>query len=196
MDGTQVIAVVGIVFGTLGGIAGTWLGWKLSKSLALEVAQLEREHQEKQAVRGREEVAAELLRDAVIEAQISMPTGRMNASDAREPLLGAGRGLRMAWTRASVLRDEAIRDRFSTLDMAIFISSQDLAGAKDKAVLNFWALGEAVVELRRALDAFLLREPAPNFDFPEAKELVEIAGSTGVGIDKIHRALVERKVVS
>jgi hypothetical protein len=57
------------IIGVLGTLVGTVLGWRLSHRTAKEVAREEREQQEKLAIREREELAAEALRDAVIEVQ-------------------------------------------------------------------------------------------------------------------------------
>lgn len=194
MDGNQVIAVVGIAAGVLGGLGGTYLGWRLSKSLSAEITESEREYQEKQTVRLREEAAAEQLRDAVIEIQGKMPAILMDAREAAEPLRASNVDLWRARTRASVLRDSAIEERFSAADMAIFIATHDAAQAAPDVRLNFWSLGEGLAELRKALDAFVRREPPPQFVFPTAGELIEISGSSGVGIDKIHEAVIRRKI--
>jgi len=166
------VALVG-VGGAAGGVV---LGWYLSRSTARE----ERQWQEAQMVRERQEAAASQLRAAVIEAQEVIPPATGQPSDAAGPLSNGFRALRNAWTRASILRDDDINERFHALDMALFLAIQDTT-TQNREAINFWPLSIALVDLRKALDAYLRREPQPPPEFPTSKEQVEIAGSADVG---------------
>ena len=182
------VALVGVG----GTIVGVVLGWYLSRFTAREVAREERQWQEAQMVRERQEVAASQLRAAVIEAQGVIPQTMKQPRDAAEPLSDGFRALRNAWTRASILRSDDIDERFHALDMALFMAIQDTT-IQNRGAINFWPLSTALVDLRKALDAYLRREPQPPPEFPTSKEQVEIAGSADVAIDQIRSHLSEQR---
>jgi hypothetical protein len=180
------VALVGVA----GTIVGVVLGWLLSRITAREVAREERKWQEEQLLRERQEAAASELRAAVIEVQEIAPRISMSPKEAAEPLAKARMMVQGAWTRASVLRDEGIDERFYALDMALFIAYQDTTATRE--TINFWPLNIALVDLRKALDAYLRRESQPMPEFPTSPEQIEIAGSSGVGIEKIGRGTRRR----
>jgi hypothetical protein len=182
------VALVGVG----GTIAGVVLGWFLSRFTAREVAREERQWQEAQMVRERQEAAASQLRAAVIEAQEVIPLGMKRPRDAAEPISDGFGALRNAWTRASILRSDDIDERFHALDMALFMAIQDTT-IQNREAINFWPLSIALVDLRKALDAYLRRESQPQPEFPTSKELVEIAGSADVAIDQIRSHLSKQR---
>lgn len=182
------VALVGVG----GTIVGVVLGWFLSRITAREVAREERQWQEAQMVREQQEAAASQLRAAVIEAQGVIPQAMTQTRDAAEPLSDGFRALRNAWTRASILRNDDIDERFHALDMAIFMAIQDTT-TQDREAINFWPLSIALVDLRKALDAYLRREPQPTPEFPTSKEQVGIAGSADVAIDQIRSHLWKQR---
>jgi hypothetical protein len=159
-------------------------------------AREERQWQEAQTVRERQEAAADQLRAAVIDVQKVMPQEVRPPADATDDLNAAHRQLREAWTRASLLTDEGVERCFSALDMALFIATQDTIGRRTSdEQINFWPLSIAAIDLRKALDALLRREPLPEPAFPSSQEQIEIAGSQRNGLEQIRDALVERRVM-
>lgn len=185
--------MVTALLGIGGTIAGVLLGWWLSHKTARDVAREEREWHESQTIRERQETAAGALREAVIEAQRTIPQDLSRRDDAASALFEGHRQLREAWTRASLLRNDGIERCFTALDMALFIAQQSTNHSKEHAI-NFWPLSIALVDMRKALDAYLRREDLPQPVLPSPKELIRIAGSDRNGIEQIRLDLVERGV--
>ncbi len=191
------VAVVGVVGSVLGTIGGTLLGWYLSRKTIREVAQEERRWQEEQTIRERQDAAVEQLRTELIQLQGVLPKSVRSPAKAIDDLYAAHQQLREAWTRASLLTDEEIAERVAALDMAIFLAIQDSQGARSDAnPINYYALEEAAVDLRKALDAFLRREQLSTAMFPSARDQVDIAGSHEHGFGRVARHQIERRIAN
>lgn len=67
------------------------------------------------------------------------------------------------------------------------------ATTQNREAINFWPLSIALVDLRKALDAYLRRESQPPPEFPTSKEQIEIAGSADVAIDQIRSHLSKQR---
>lgn len=179
--------------GVGGSVIGTVLGVLLGWCLSLRTAREEREWQESQTLRQRQERAAEQLRADLIAVQETMPNSLRPPAEAVDDLLAAHRRFRAAWTRASLLTDRTIEDRVGAFDMVLFTAVMDSQGTGPEPI-NYWILERAAVDLRKALDAFLRREPPPAPNFPSSSEQIEIMGSSPRGLDRIRAHLAEQRV--
>jgi hypothetical protein len=198
MDSTVVVS--GIF-----GLVGVGLGWKLNESTALKAAQRERDFAERQKVRDREEAAAALLDERLVEGMAELPQAQGPAIELAEKLGLFKLQLLQAWQRVIVLQDPEITRRINALDMALFIAIQHVSTMRVRRwdgeelvepVLNPWPLQVAASEVRMALASFQRREQPNPALFPTSKELITLAheGGRDLGLQPVHDLLVDRSV--
>lgn len=186
-------ALVGVVGSIVGTVIGVVLGARLSRTMARDIAHEEREWQESRSLRARQEHAVESLRSDLINLQRAMPKEVRPPADALDELVESHRQLREAWTRASLLTDDGIDERVRAFDMALMTAVMDSQGGNSDPI-NYWVLEQAAVDVRKALDAFLLNEEQPAPMFLTAREQVEVMGSSDRGLDQVRRAVAERRI--
>ena len=184
MNATTAIAIFGPP-------AGIFLGWALS----LLTTRWERSYAECQEVRRRKEDAAAQFDREIMESMREAPAGVVVARDAADRLWAVAGQLRTARARYAVLDDAEIEERWRSLDMAIFIASQQVPRSGPDAEINLWALSIASAELRQALTAYQQREQPLAADFPRVSELIEMTNEGPVeqrGIEAVNRYLAGR----
>jgi hypothetical protein len=111
----------------------------------------------------------------------------MDRGDAGKAIAEAHRALRMAWTRASLLRDEGINRCYHALDMVLYLAEGDTRRVWMGRVrpgepvelpvdgqVNFYPIWVAFFDLRKALDAYLRGEEPPTPEIPSQEELIDI----------------------
>jgi hypothetical protein len=89
--------------------------------------------------------------------------------------------------RAALLRDDSISGCLDALTVAI-LDAEEVGGQR----VNLWPLRFPFGDLRAALDAYLLREEAPDPIFPSYDELREIVGLDVIGLPKLHAEMRKR----
>jgi hypothetical protein len=187
-------------------ILGVLLGWKLSANTARAAAREERDWAERHTVRQRQEAAAGVLDDRVMEATRELPAVQGPAPEIAAAYDRVRIALLKAWARSTVLDDPEIERRMRALDMALFVEAQHgrtlrtsvEGGRPIEPTLNPWPIQVAVAELRMALAHFQRRTEPPEAQFPTADEVVELAHREGrsVGLDGVWDLLRERQVTT
>lgn len=190
------MAVAGLAMAPLSTLFGVYLGARLSKQQARDLAQDQREWSDQQAVRDRQDQVVAEFDERLMEALADVPMGVVTGRDAADAISTGWQALRHAWRRTTILDDRELEDRIAALDMALFIAGQDARSGGDEEI-NFWALTVALRDLRKALAAFQRHASLPEPEFPTAKQLVSLAHPNGrnVGIQGAAEWMSERGVM-
>ena len=106
------------------GLGGVVLGARLNRASALAAARDEREWSERQRRRIREEEAAKMLDERLVEV-LGDPPQVQGAAEELAPRIAEVRlRVAQAWQRSTVLRDPEVMRRMNALDMAMLIAVQ------------------------------------------------------------------------
>jgi hypothetical protein len=201
VDDAETIAIVGIVVSALSGLAGVWLGGRIDRRLARDLASDQRKWAEAQEVRRRQDDAAgELDRDVRAAFEDAPSLGVVTARVAHEQLNPVRGRLIGAWQKWTVLKDQEIDDRVWALSMALVYGSWDgealVARGEDDAEVSLDPIRVALQDVRTALASFQQHEPPPPRKFPSLPELVKLTSGRGElrALDVISGWLLERGV--
>jgi hypothetical protein len=196
VEASAIVGIVGIGVSAATGLGGVWLGSVRATKTARQMAMDEREWSAGQRVRERQEFAAAVLDEGLIELMKGIPQGSVRSGDAREALGKAFEQLRELWSRAPVLnQEEEVKQRYYTLDTLLFMACQESTGNAD-AQLMLWPLKVALDDLRDALRAFLLhREPDPT-DLPQSAEVIQLGKGEDkwLGLTGVNNYLIDHKL--
>lgn len=172
------------------GFGGVLLGAALSWLSTRDATSREREHQEKELIRQRREEAAISLREQVDDLEAAMPQSGPGEA-ILDDLMAAGDLVEAARRRAALLRDDAVTGCLDALSFGLTVAILDAEEAGALRV-NLWPLRFPFGDLRAALDAFLLREQAPEPLFPTFEEAKEIVGDDLIGMPHLHAEMRKR----
>jgi hypothetical protein len=206
VDSQTIIALGGLLTAAVTGFGGTYLGSRLSRQTARDIASDQREWDESQAVRmRRDDAAAEL--DAALDAAFAGTAFRkVPPSQATEQLGQARQAMTRAWVRTGLLiGDVEIDGRIRTLNAAAFVGEMSenvrtelvRTGRTAPNTVNTWPVAVALQDVRRALAAFQAHEDPPDADCPPADKVVELAYPSGggeEGLDGLKQYLADHGV--
>ena len=206
LNTAETISVIGVgvaVIGIPSSLAGVWLGSRLSRDTALEVAETQRVNADRQLVRQRRDDAAAELDRAIVAAMRAVPFSIVEPREHESGCDQARAGLHDAWQRSIVIKDQEIDDRVWALSMALHFASADAHRCRvnsssdgEYRSVNPWPIQVAYQDLRKALEAFQHHADPPPARFPPHSSLVELAhpGGGDQGLEGIRRWLVDHDV--
>lgn len=191
MDATGTLLV-----GLAGGFATTGFGVILGRYLDRRSIREDREWQERQTLRQRQEEAARVLNDVVVDVEKACPFPITDRKKARSELNAAMALLVEGMARAGAIADEDILDRLWALETAMSLAQGDGRALQDWSDTDLWPLTIAFRDLRRALAAFQRREAPPAREFPDREDLIRLSRDENGrrGLRGVREHLIERGV--
>jgi hypothetical protein len=203
VDSQTAIAIAGLASSAATGLGGVYLGSRLSRQTARDLARDQREWDELHAIRQRKDEEAAKLDKHFQEALAELPRMVGPAGEVGEKIRVARNNMLRVFGSGTVFDDPETTDRVHALSIAMLVASDQAemldhgsrrASGDQEPRLNPWPLTVGVGEVREALSCFQRHVDPPDAMFPTANEVLQLATRDGeeVGLDGVWEVLRER----
>jgi hypothetical protein len=161
-----------------GTVLGVALGWALSWWTSKTTLEQQRADVREERVRQRQDEAAQVMDNALLEASDKVPPvhGTDGFADAAAAFWEVESEWRRGWVRSTLIEDREMNDRYAAVGLMAHICAQALNDGQPVMPLP---INRAISNARRALAAFRREADLPPATFPSRDELRTLTQGQG-----------------